>query len=417
MFVAALWTLLPGAARRRPAAVVMLAGGFGGPLLAAGGLGLRGWLIAHSGALDQEVAAALHGGYLTLRFVAGVFIGLFLLGVWQSFTSAIEPLPRVLRITAGVIGAWTVVLAASAAFSSSGLLGWLAFAGFVADAVWVAVVGWYLLVGRSRAAYPITLFGIVAIAAGVSGVALVAFPGYTGVFFSWGLAPATVATLVGGCYLAAALTYGFGLRLPLAHAGLLVGILTLSVPVFVVTMRHLDAFDFARWQAWAWVVLFAAFPFAAALGLARALRSSTGAAAPRLCHVAEDPGCRSCGRAAHRRGRIVVRREQLAAGPGWRVRCGTAGMLVVLRGVTGGLGGPSASGGDPAPAARAPGLRRRRPARSGPDLARARTRSGPGLVDRRLPGVATGRAGGHPGRVEGCALRQAQRACPVSAST
>ena len=194
VFAAALWALLPGDARARPAAVVLLAGGLGGPLLAAVGIGLRGWLIAHPGTLDQEVAAALHGSYLTLRYVAGLFIGLFLLGVWRSFASAPEVLPRVLRIAAGVIGAWTV-LAASAAFSSSGVLGSLAFTGFVADAIWVAVVGWYLLLGRSRAAYPITLFGIVAIAAGVSGVALVAFPAHTDLFFSWGLAPPTVAAL------------------------------------------------------------------------------------------------------------------------------------------------------------------------------------------------------------------------------
>lgn len=278
VFAAALWALLPGDARARPAAVVLLAGGLGGPLLAAVGIGLRGWLIAHPGTLDHEVAAALHGSYLTLRYVAGLFIGLFLLGVWRSFASAPEVLPRVLRIAAGVIGAWTV-LAASAAFSSSGVLGSLAFTGFVADAIWVAVVGWYLLLGRSRAAYPITLFGIVAIAAGVSGVALVAFPAHTDLFFSWGLAPPTVATLVGGCYLAAALTYGIGLRLPAARIGLLVGILTLSVPIFIVTMRHLEAFDFARWQAWAWVVLFALFPVAAAIGLVLEFREAPEIAA------------------------------------------------------------------------------------------------------------------------------------------
>ncbi len=282
VFAAALWALLPTGARRRPAAILMLAGGFGGPLLAATGLALRGWLLARPGTLDLQTAATLHGSSLTLRFVAGLFIGLFLLGVWRAFRSAPEILPRPLRIAAGVIGTW-VVLASSAAFTSSGLLGSLAFTGFVADAVWVAVVGWYLLVGRSPAAYPITLFGIVAIAAGVSGIALIAFPDYTRVFFSWGLAPATVAALIGGCYLAAALTYGIGLRMPAARTGLLVGILTLSIPIFVVTMRHLDAFDFVRWQAWAWVVLFAAFPVAALIGLVLQFRQPTEVAAePRL---------------------------------------------------------------------------------------------------------------------------------------
>ena len=209
-----------------------------------------------------------------------MFIGLFLLGVMRAFRSAPETLPRPLRITAGVIGAWTI-LATSAALLS-GVLGGLAFAAFAADAIWVAGVGWYLVVGRSRAAYTVTLFGIVAIAAAVSGVALIAFPAFTDVFFSWGLAPATVAALVGGSYLAAALAYGVGLRLPATHTGLLVGILTLSIPVFVVTLRHLDVFDFGRWQAWAWVVLFAAFPVAAAIGLVHAVRSMTGAASARL---------------------------------------------------------------------------------------------------------------------------------------
>ena len=320
VFVAALWALLPGRDRSRPVAVLMLAGGFGGPLLAAAGLGLRGWLIARPGSLEPTVAAALHGGYLTLRFVAGLFIGLFLLGVWRVFRSSPEALPRPLRVAAGVIGAW-VVLTASAAFASAGVLGSLAFVGFVADAVWVAVVGWYLLVGRSPSPYPVTLFGIVAIAAGVSGLALVGFPAYTDLFFSWGLAPATVAALVGGCYLAAALTYGVGLRLPAAHAGLLVGILTLSVPIFVVTLRHLDAFDFARWQAWAWVVLFAAFPVAAAIGLITAFRRSTEIVSESRLPAWQRAVAGVIGAGLLTvAGGAVVGRAQSAAGPGLGLR-------------------------------------------------------------------------------------------------
>jgi hypothetical protein len=42
--------------------------------------------------------------------------------------------------------------------------------------------------------------------------------------------------------------------------GLAAGTLALTVPILVVTFTHLDVFDFARWQAWAWVFLFLASP-------------------------------------------------------------------------------------------------------------------------------------------------------------
>jgi hypothetical protein len=324
VFVAALWALLPTTSRSRPAALVMLAGGFGAPLLAAAGLALRGWLLARGGGRDAELIAGLHGGSLTLRLVAGMFVGLFLIAVSRAFSHgrASSPvgsdrpqLPTLLRTAAAVIGAWAV-LAASAAFTVSVLLGWLAFAGFVASAAWVGAVGWYLLVGGDwRTAYPTTVFGTVAVAAAVSGVALVVFPGSTRTFFSWGLAPVGLAAVIGGCYLAAALMYAVGLRLPGTWRGLSVGILMLSVPVFVVTLRHLDVFDFMRWQAWAWVALFAAFPVAAGVALIARLGAagpgSGGAPQPALA------GWRRAVAAALAVGLLVVAIGLWAGGRGW----------------------------------------------------------------------------------------------------
>jgi hypothetical protein len=79
--------------------------------------------------------------------------------------------------------------------------------------------------------------------------------------------------------LRAALTYGIGVRVLAARIGLLVGILTFSIVIFVVTIRHLDVSDFACWQAWAWVVLFAAFPVTAAIRLVRGFRQPSEIAA------------------------------------------------------------------------------------------------------------------------------------------
>jgi hypothetical protein len=68
--------------------------------------------------------------------------------------------------------------------------------------------------------------------------------------------------------------------------GLVLGAVVLSVSVFIVTLAHLDQFDFDRLQAWAWVVLFAGFALLT-LGLL-ALRSTEaryradGAASPRI---------------------------------------------------------------------------------------------------------------------------------------
>lgn len=100
----------------------------------------------------------------------------------------------------------------------------------------------------------------VALAAAIVGVAMLVAPGSTGRYFSWELAPAPLAALVGACYVASALVFGwaaFGERWA-GQRGLVSTVLGLAAPTLVATVRHRDVFDFGRWQAVAWVVLFAA---------------------------------------------------------------------------------------------------------------------------------------------------------------
>jgi hypothetical protein len=104
-------------------------------------------------------------------------------------------------------------------------------------------------------------FGAVVAAAGVSGLALLIWPDETGQFFSWGLGPPPLASLVGGLYLASAVTFGVAIGLPWRSARSLVAAsVALTIPTLIATFVHLDVFDFGRWQAWAWVALFVAAP-------------------------------------------------------------------------------------------------------------------------------------------------------------
>lgn len=104
-------------------------------------------------------------------------------------------------------------------------------------------------------------FGAVVLAAAVSGLALLIAPASTGQFFSWGLGPPPLAALVGGLYLASAVTFGFALRLPWRGVrSLLAASVALTTPTLVFTLVHIDVFDMGRWQAWAWMALFAAAP-------------------------------------------------------------------------------------------------------------------------------------------------------------
>jgi hypothetical protein len=102
----------------------------------------------------------------------------------------------------------------------------------------------------------------VAFAAGLVGVLMVAAPASSGSYFSWALRPAPLASLVGAFYVASAFVFGWaaaredwaGMR------GLCVAVFGLTLPTLAATSQHLDVFDFSRWQAIAWVVLFVASP-------------------------------------------------------------------------------------------------------------------------------------------------------------
>lgn len=71
-------------------------------------------------------------------------------------------------------------------------------------------------------------FAIVVVAAGASGVSLLAWPGSTDRYFSWTLNPPAAAALIGGFYLASAVVFGWALTRPWREAkALLVGVLGL----------------------------------------------------------------------------------------------------------------------------------------------------------------------------------------------
>jgi hypothetical protein len=97
-------------------------------------------------------------------------------------------------------------------------------------------------------------------AAGLIGIGLVAVPGATGEFFAWDLAPEPLAAFAGGVYVGSAAAYALALpREDSEVRGLVLGAVVLSISVLVITLAHLDLFDFDRLQAWTWVALFAGF--------------------------------------------------------------------------------------------------------------------------------------------------------------
>ena len=101
----------------------------------------------------------------------------------------------------------------------------------------------------------------VALAAGITGLVLLALPADSSNYFSWGLDPPPLAALIGGSYVASLLVFGMALRASWVEVrGLVVATLALTLPMLAATFVHLDAFDFGRWQAWGWVLLFLASP-------------------------------------------------------------------------------------------------------------------------------------------------------------
>lgn len=105
---------------------------------------------------------------------------------------------------------------------------------------------------------------VVAVVAGLAGTVMLAIPEDTDRYFSWPIGPPPLASLVGGFYLASALTFAvLGLRgdWP-ASRGVCFGIVAFTLPTAAATLRHRDLFDWGRWQAVAWVALFVGSPLA-----------------------------------------------------------------------------------------------------------------------------------------------------------
>lgn len=211
---------------------------------AVAGAGLAGVGVVAAALLVGGGDPALFDLQLQLRYLAGPLMAVVVIGAARIVP---RPLGRVALAVA------VPLLLTPLALTGVELSAQLAFA---AQATWIWLAALWLLVdGVRRAA-----FLMLVVAAGLVGVALLAVPYATGVFFAWGLAPAPLAAFAGGVYVASAYVYGVALRAPAAESrGLVVAAVVLSVSVLASTLAHLDVFDFGRLQAWAWVALFAGF--------------------------------------------------------------------------------------------------------------------------------------------------------------
>jgi hypothetical protein len=292
VFAAGLWARLR--ARETPGdawSAVGLVGGIGGPLLAAVGQTAHVILVLRGadGGLSPDTTRTLYDLDLVAQTTAGFLIALFLLGMGVSALRT-GALPRwlagwavalaPLNLAVSLIGFVPDESARAAIVVSLGLETiWV-----LAASVWLLLAGW-APAGSDTLAMTLArvMLGAVGVAAGISGIALLAAPGATGDYFAWGLAPAPLASLVGGLYVASSAVY-----LPAARSDwirarvLVVGILSLAVPIFAATMAHLDVFDFGRLPAWTWAVLFGVFPVAAAATLAGQRAAAPPAGGQRL---------------------------------------------------------------------------------------------------------------------------------------
>jgi hypothetical protein len=201
---------------------------------AAGAVALASAGVAAAAVLVAGGGEALFDLQLTLRYLAGPLMGVFLIGARRGGTAVAIPLFFTPLALTGV------ELPAQLAFA--------------AHAVWIWVAGLYLTVDSVRNA----AFLMLVLAAGAVGVALLIVPDATGTFFAWGLEPASLAAFAGGVYVASAVVYAVGIKAADAH-GLVVAAAVLSLSVLAATLAHREVFDFGRLQAWAWVALFAAF--------------------------------------------------------------------------------------------------------------------------------------------------------------
>ena len=311
VFAVALFGLLREGERRDEASSFLaLVGGVAGPVVAAAGLAATAVLVADGGAgLGDDAVATLFDLSLTARMLSGGFLALFMAGVglsalrsralpsWLAWYACAAALPLAIAPVAAFAADDAVQVAARIAFSLQAL--WILLTSF-----WLALAdgtGWIAFVRRCA-------FLLLVLGAGLVGIALVLVPGATGEFFAWGLGPEPLAAFAGGVYVGSAAVYALALASKEHDAqGLVVGAVVLSVSVLVITLTHLDQFDFGRLQAWAWVVLFGGFSLVTSALLV------LGRGAPSEPLVRRPP--RGAGaRGAHRRGRRAGRPRSRALG-------------------------------------------------------------------------------------------------------
>ncbi|MDY7103554.1 MAG: hypothetical protein S0880_20430 [Actinomycetota bacterium] len=274
----------PGVAPHARTAAVALVAAVVGAACAACGIAARTAAVrfAHDG--DASAATTLYRWSLDARVAGGAAIAVFLFAIgalglregggprslaWSSLVAGAAVTVATLLDAAVVAG----VGDGMAEGVAGGRWSLVALAGSV---LWMLVASVWLLLSSipavRRDAPPVIaarlIAGAVAVAAGVSGVALLCFPHSTPEFFSWGLAPPSVATLIGGFYVASAVVFGLGATSSWPDLRwLMAAVVALAAPVFVATVVHLDVFDLGRLQSWVWIALFGAFPIAATVVL------------------------------------------------------------------------------------------------------------------------------------------------------
>ena len=262
VFAAALYVWLR--AREAPGdpwATLGLAGGIAGPVLAGAGEAANAVVVARSGALGDDATRALFEFQPLSQMVAGVFVALTLagFGVAGLRTGA---LPRWLAWWACAL-AVPMAFAPIAAFVDDDTLRVVVTLLYSAQTAWLFLLGIWMALGGDMPLLTLVRRGAfltLALAAGLVGIAMVAVPDATGEYFGWGLGPAPLAAFAGGVYIGSAVLYAIALPEPWPRVrGLVLGAVLLSVSVLVVTLVHLEIFDFDRLQAWAWLVLFAGF--------------------------------------------------------------------------------------------------------------------------------------------------------------
>jgi len=262
-FAVGVFGLVRGAERRVERwALVALVGGVAGPALAAIGLAATAPLVVGAGqGLSDDTTRSLFEVYLYARFIAGALMASFLLGTGLAAMRA-RALPAWLARVACAV-AIPLALTPLAALTGDHSLQVVAAVAFGLHSLWILCVSLWLTLGPD---VPLAVFVrraaflMLVLAAGLVGIALLAVPGSSAEFFSWGLEPTPLAAFAGGVYVGSAAVYAAALLAPWRAArGLVIGAVVLSISVFAVTIAHLEVFDFHRLQAWAWVALFAAF--------------------------------------------------------------------------------------------------------------------------------------------------------------